>query len=696
MQRANAILESLIFLALLFASPLLAGKQEAWVEVRSPNFIVVSNAGEKKARITAIRFEQIRTVFRNSLPFASAHPSPVITILALKDDSGMRALLPDYWVKGHAHPAGFFACWMNQYYAAINLQARGSNPYGTLYHEYYHSLTLPYSPNLPLWLAEGLAEFYGNTELREKEASMGRPGPELLEQLKQNKLIPLDVLFQVGHNSPYYNEAVKTSIFYPESWALTHYLLNGDREAHRPELLAYIHELDSGATQEQATAKAFGDLKKLESVLAKYIDKESFYYTSVPAPPAIPDANLHARPLSQAEVDAYRGGFIVVRGKPQDAKPLLEEAIHLDPKVALAYQNLALAQFMTGQSSEALASAARAIELDPRNATTRYVRAYLSFNSRGRFGSTAQLEDDLRQAIAADPNLAPAYPLFAMYLAARGAHLSEALSLAQKGISLEPGNYNSHLALAQVLLRTNRFDDAEAAALIALKLAQKPQETASAQSFIATLKQAREFHARYGTGVQSNDDRVIQLVTGVARDVKCMPLLHFKVVSDAGTFAVREEKDAEYKMLVEGSEDKSFDPCGSLEGRDVTVNFYTDEDEKTAGVIYLLRVLRHDDRDSRTLRGNAPGGATVLAAEGSVSNLTCNGNEMWVTLSIDGRPQSLHSKDLTTIVFTAGTHTAVGNMTPCTDLKGRTIKIGYIPSDQPKSVGEIQAIIIEK
>jgi len=696
MPRANAILVRFTFLAILSAHHLLAEKQEVWVEVRSPNFIVVSNAGEKEARKTAIRFEQIRAVFRNSLSVASAHPSPIITILALKDENGLRALLPDLWVKGHVHPAGMFGNWMNQYYAAINLQAQGSNPYQTLYHEYYHSLTLPYFPDLPLWLAEGLADFYGNTEMSEKEAGMGRPSPEHLEELKQNQLIPLDVLFQVDHNSPYYNEAAKTSIFYAESWALTHYFLIGDRQAHRPELLAYIQALDQGATQQEAAAKAFGDLKKLQSALASYVTQESFYYIKAPAPPAIHDADLHARPLSEAEVDAYRGGFIFVRGKPEDAKPLLAEAVRLDPKVALAYQNLALAQFMTGQSSEALVSVNRAIELDPRNPTTRYVRAFLSFNSRGRFGADPQMETDLEQAITADPNFAPAYPLLAEYLAANDANLPEALSLALKGILLEPGDYNCRLALAQVLLHANRLDEAQASALNALKLARQPRETAAAQRFLASLKQVRAFPDRYGIGGQSSDDRVAQVVRGVARDVKCVPFLHFKVVSAAGTFAVREDKDAEYKMSVEGSEGESFNPCDSLDGRDVTVNFYTDEDEKTAGVIYLLQVLRHDDSDLRILRGHAPSGATVLATEGTVSTLSCNGSEMRLTLTAGGHAQSFHSQDLTTIVFTAGTRTALGDMTPCTDLKGRTIKIGYVLSNQPNSPGEIQAIVIEK
>src|ERR1019366_2786237 len=127
----------------VLAAPALCASHETWVEVRSPHFIVVSNAGEKQARQTAIHFEQIRMLFRQMIAFAQKAPSPTITIFAVKNEGSLREILPEYWVKGHSHPAGIFFSRLNQFYAAIELDAQGDNPYETLYHEYYHSLTLP-------------------------------------------------------------------------------------------------------------------------------------------------------------------------------------------------------------------------------------------------------------------------------------------------------------------------------------------------------------------------------------------------------------------------------------------------------------------------------------------------------------------------------------------------------------------------
>jgi TonB family protein len=488
------------FTCLLLFSSLAQAKHENWVEVRSPNFIVVSNAGEKQARKSALQFEQIRAVFRQSLTIASHHPTPVITVVAVKDEGSMRELLPEYWAKGHSHPAGMFASRLDQFYALVQLDAQGSHPYENFYHEYYHAISLPYVPNLPLWLAEGLAEFFGHTDIEDKDVRMGEADPVLLQELRNNSLIPLSALFQVDRTSPYYNEANKTSIFYAESWALTHYLMVGGQMAHKPMLIAYLSAVDQGKSSEEAAKIAFGDLKPLQSDLQNYIGSTMYSYLKLP-PAKIDDSELKLRTLSEAEADAYRGGVAMVCGRYQDATATLDEALRLDPNVALAHQYLAATQFLEGQRDKALASASRAIALDPRNSSTRYMRAFLQTTGSGMGFSDPQTEDDLRQAIAISPNFAPAYGLLAIYLAATDGDLDEALTFAQKAIAFEPANSNYQLALAQVLAGQDKLDQAELAAKRATALAREPAEKASAEKFTSYLQRKREVQNRMSGSV---------------------------------------------------------------------------------------------------------------------------------------------------------------------------------------------------
>ncbi len=488
---ALCALATLLLLASAAAAP--TGR---WVEVHSPNFIVVSNAGEGQARKIAVQFEQIRSLFRESLSYAKTGSSPIITVLAVKDEDSLRELLPEFWAeKGHAHPAGVFVGGGNdQFQVALNLAAHGENAYESLCHEYYHSVTVPFFPGLPTWVAEGMADFYGNSAIGDKTADIGTPNGALIEELRTNVLIPLPVLFKVDHSSPYYNEQQKVSIFYAESWALIHYLMLGDHRAHNASFGVYVGALAKGASQEEAASQAFGDVRKLQENLEKYVRQLTFPAVEVPAPAKVADSSLSTRALSQAEADAYAGGFLALHRQFQQADVLLEQSAQLDPKLALAQRNRAFLHYFRNEPGDALAAVSAAISLDSQDPTTRYLRAQLTFDHGSR--SDPQIEDDLRQALALKGDFADANGLLAVYLAANNEKLPEALGFGEKAVSLEPGNANFRLALAQVLVRMRRYDDAE-------KLGRGVQTTANddrirgqADQLLTYIGKARDYDAR--------------------------------------------------------------------------------------------------------------------------------------------------------------------------------------------------------
>ena len=75
-----------------------------------------------------------------------------------------------------------------------------------------------------------LAEFYQNTDIDDKEVHLVQPSAYDIQYLRQNRLVPLTTLLTVDHSSPYYHDEQKGSVFYAESWALTHYLEINDFE----------------------------------------------------------------------------------------------------------------------------------------------------------------------------------------------------------------------------------------------------------------------------------------------------------------------------------------------------------------------------------------------------------------------------------------------------------------------------------
>src|SRR6266536_3054470 len=65
-----------------------------WLEVHSTHFTVVTDAGERKGREVALRFEQMRAVFANLLSKDRLIQSRPLTIFAFKDDKLYYQLAP--------------------------------------------------------------------------------------------------------------------------------------------------------------------------------------------------------------------------------------------------------------------------------------------------------------------------------------------------------------------------------------------------------------------------------------------------------------------------------------------------------------------------------------------------------------------------------------------------------------------------
>src|SRR6266436_5520188 len=312
-----------------------------WIEVRSPHFVVASNAGEKEARRIADQFEQIRSLFHTAFGSLRVDPAQPVVILAAKNENTMKMLLPEDWeVKGHVHPAGLYQQGEDKHYVILQLDSAGANPFHSLYHEYTHALMHLNFTGLPLWLDEGLAEFYGNSRLGEKESRIGTIDETHLYILGQNKLLPIEMLLNVEESSPYYNEANQASVFYAESWALVHYLML-DPEAQQRQLLKnFLASWDKSGNQMEAAQLAFGDLGHFGKVIQAYSQQRRFRFALYKSGQQTADKSYAVRSLPAGEVIALRGDCATHRNKLELAKPLVEQAVEAEPNLPLSHEAL--------------------------------------------------------------------------------------------------------------------------------------------------------------------------------------------------------------------------------------------------------------------------------------------------------------------------------------------------------------------
>jgi Flp pilus assembly protein TadD len=598
-------------------------KPENWVQVRSPHFVIVSNSNEKQARHVADQFERMRSVFHKLLPKLQDPSAPII-VLAIKDEKDFRALEPAaYLAKGQLKLAGLFLTTLDKNYVLMQLDAQGDHPYATIYHEYTH-LLVGKADWMPLWMNEGLAEYYQNTDIREKDISLGEPSTENVILLRQNRMLPLATLFTVDHTSPYYHEENKGSIFYAESWALTHYIRVKDSQENTHRLADYATLLMQNVDPVTAATRAFGDLKQLQNALEEYVRQNAFHYMKMAAATDVDESAFQTQTLSELQADAIRADFLAYNERTADAHVLLDRILQEDPKNVSAHETSGYLAFRQGNLDEARNWFAKAVKLDSQSFLAHYYFAAMSMDGALAPADEAQVENSLRASIKLNPSFGPSYDALCRFLGMRHRDLEEARMMGLNAVELEPTNISYRLNVANVLLMMERGKDAETVIRNAMHLAKTPQETATAENFLLHTEEyveaqdeRRKFNEEMKAGTaqvtatstvaeaadvsaapspsppreETVPDGPYHFMVGVLKDVHCnAPAMDLNLVSNGKTLGLHTGNYFKLSFSVLNFTLKGdLNPCVDLEGKPAKVE-YAESASKHAAVVVAIEL----------------------------------------------------------------------------------------------------------
>ncbi len=474
---------------LLFASFGITA-EDVWTEVKSPNFVVISNASPKQARKTIKSLEQFRLVIKSAIPALGIDPGTPLTVFAARDEKSFKALLAqENQPKGSFQIAGIFSGGPERKLVTLRIDLPGDQGYHVIYHEYAHMLVNLNLGEIPLWLNEGLAEFFGYATLSDEQSVLGSPGPQSLEILRTQPMVPLTTLFSVNHDSPYYHDKDKAPIFYAQSWGLTHYLMIGDKQAHAKQLSKYLVLLKKGVPDQEALAQALGDLDALEKALRNYVNSAAFYSYRSATKLSI-EADLYdARTLDSVESLTARGELLVSVDKLDRAKEALEQCLQANPRSARANEAMGHLQMRLGDRKQAEKFYSAAADLD----SDSYLAQFYSAQSKLQGGSYEDLssaETQLRKAIAINPRFAPSYRQLS-YALTRQSKFPEALDMAEKAVLLEPGVLSHSLNVANLMMAMGEMNEAHARAQQILARARTKGERNQAELLINRIQSIR-------------------------------------------------------------------------------------------------------------------------------------------------------------------------------------------------------------
>ena len=543
-----------LFLTLLAALCFRASAAEPspWIEVHSVHYTVITDAGDKKGREVALRFEQMRAVFATLIGKDRLNQSVPLTIFAFNNDKSYYQAAPLYRGQPITAP-GFFLSGDDQDFIALNLSA--DQPWRDVAHEFATMLLSYNYPPAQGWFDEGLAEYFSSIRLDNKQVELGadpelsdspqslsgNSHPKFLSDLLNAKVwLALPDLFTMKHDASAANEGSHHTLYYAESWIVIHYLLH---EQKLPETGTYFGlVLNQHVPAEEAILQAFGmSADQLEKAVKDYFQSQVAQLTAIepgrpggtnpqpgqayrfPTPVGPDDSTITSKALIEADARAMYAelqtrvperrdaGLKTLHDlaeaptaadkkaeAKQQAKSASEDADQLPTTAigsALAHRILAWDYIQHGEFSDAANEIKDASVLNPSDMWLRYYVAVLRYRS-AEAGHTdiqglANMMLDLRSVLEWYPEFASAYDLLAVARNAGGGPAA-ALQAERAAIGLSPRNELYSFHLAQIYVASKKWEAANAL-LDRLKASSNPQISARARDLLEQAGTERKY-----------------------------------------------------------------------------------------------------------------------------------------------------------------------------------------------------------
>jgi tetratricopeptide (TPR) repeat protein len=482
-----AVLAAAMAVPCLAASDVSRIADGAWVEARTPNFVVLTNAGEDRARYLVRSLEDFRrlVITATNLDIES-NPLP-FHIVATIGAGQLKTLL------GTDQVFGAFQQSYRGGIAAVNLSARAPDgtdsltitytPYGPLYrakqnmrgvgmdgvfHEYVHYLLeIDAKRRYPLWFHEGYAEFLSTFDVgSDGRYKVGAPPMHRVLTLEKTRRIPLGSLL----NAKGYKTGHEDRDFNAESWLIVHYLMTDpDRRARLYTFLDRLNTpmIDTVPVFEEVFGESEADLSRRLRQYAR-VAKFGTERFDRPAGP-LPEPAIRVPPPDEVREEL---AYTLLHFSPQREKgtELLNQAIAINPnnmKARALLAALAIATKDTPGAEKILADAGPAAETSADMLSLRgeiNLRRAAELVSKDKPGWEAFLAvatDSYRKALALEPDHAQSLSGVARtWLIQPGKPPDEVLALIERAGRLLPMNLEIALITAHTHLKRGEIIEA--------------------------------------------------------------------------------------------------------------------------------------------------------------------------------------------------------------------------------------------
>ena len=326
-----------------------------WKRLRTPSLTVVGNAGAGELRRVATEIERFRLALGAFAPGMRLDSPLPTTVVVFSDDRAFMPFKPRERGRPMPFVAGYFIPLPEEHRIVMSGTGRREFTFYVIFHEYTHLLVDQNVRRLPLWLHEGLAEFYSTFSGSEQDGRtiIGRPIEWRVATLAASTPVPLARLTSPAVLGELLRDPVATDRFYATAWALTHYLMVGEGGALRPKLLAFLKACETGQDAGAAFKGVFGeDLAPLDKRVAAHVMR--LQLSAIQLPTTTVDLPAATEPMLETDAQQIRADLLVRQNAHDEAAPYLARALQIDPRHVAARLTKARSLLAQDRAADAL------------------------------------------------------------------------------------------------------------------------------------------------------------------------------------------------------------------------------------------------------------------------------------------------------------------------------------------------------
>jgi tetratricopeptide (TPR) repeat protein len=531
-----------------------------WLQINSAHFVVITDAGDKKGREVALRFEQMRAVFSSILNKDQLNQPVPLTILAFKSDESYYKIAPLHNNQPVDVP-GFFLPGEDQDFIALNLME--PEPWRAVAGDLARMLLDDNYPPAQLWFDDGLADYFSSIRVDDQQVQIG--GDPVLaratnknngnatvtdspksftEILNTQPWIPIPELFATKAPS---TNGGDSSLFQAESWMVMHYLIHEKKLSNTGTYLGLVYV--QSVPVADAIEKAYGmPAAQLEQGVKDYFHSltalqtavqsggngaQPYQYASLVKPD---DSAIISKPLPELDAHATSAEVQIRIPERRDmglqalktlattptpaeikAEARKEEkkqytGVDSDPDVLptaamgdeLAHRVLAWDDIQHNDFEEALGELSNAAAIDQRDMWIRYYLCQLKYRmaqaTKKEIQGLANMLIDLRSVLEWYPQMSSAYDLMALGRN-EGGTTTEAMQAERAAMSLSPRNELYVYHMAQIYIAAKKWDAAQAL-LERLKTGNNPRLVQLAKERLDEIGNQRKYGMAVANGPQ--------------------------------------------------------------------------------------------------------------------------------------------------------------------------------------------------